>query len=43
MHIPYGMPDTVPDAIQNDFIGQYVELQRLRYQNWGTHTPGGWS
>ncbi len=37
-----GVPDAVLDAIQLDFIGQFVELQRLRYQNWGTHA-GGWS
>jgi len=29
-----GVPDSVLDALQGRFIGQLVELDRLRYQNW---------
>jgi hypothetical protein len=30
-----GIPDSVLDEIQNAFLGQFVELQRLRYQHLG--------
>ena len=33
-----GVPDPVLDALQVAFVGQFVEIQRLRYQNWG-HGP----
>jgi hypothetical protein len=30
-----GVPDPVLDAIQEQYLAQFVEYQRLRYQNWG--------
>ena len=30
-----GVPDPVLDAIQNNFLSQFVQLERLRYQNLG--------
>ncbi len=30
-----GVPDAVVDAIQEQYLAQFVEYQRLRYQNWG--------
>jgi hypothetical protein len=34
-----GVPDRVLDALQVSFVGQFVEVQRLRYQNLGAHGP----
>ena len=30
-----GVPDAVLDAVQEQYLAQFVEFQRLRYQNWG--------
>jgi hypothetical protein len=30
-----GVPDPVLDALQEQYLAQFVEFQRLRYQNWG--------
>ena len=30
-----GVPDPVLDAVQEQYLAQFVEFQRLRYQNWG--------
>ena len=30
-----GVPDVVLDALQEQYLAQFVEYQRLRYQNWG--------
>jgi hypothetical protein len=30
-----GVPDPVLDALQEQYLAQFVEYQRLRYQNWG--------
>jgi hypothetical protein len=35
-----GMPESVVDALQSSVLSQFVELQRLRYQNRGK-APGG--
>jgi hypothetical protein len=35
-----GVPDTVLDEIQTVFLGQYVEVERLRYQNLGKAPTG---
>jgi hypothetical protein len=34
-----GVSDAVLDAIQSQFLAQFIESERLRYQNWG-HGPG---
>jgi hypothetical protein len=33
-----GVPDVVLDALQEQYLAQFVEFQRLRYQNYG-HGP----
>jgi hypothetical protein len=33
-----GVPDLVLDALQEQYLAQFVEYQRLRYQNYG-HGP----
>jgi hypothetical protein len=35
-----GLSDAVLDAIQAQFFAQFIEAERLRYQNWG-NGPGG--
>ena len=30
-----GVPDVVLDAMQEQYLAQFVEYQRLRYQNFG--------
>lgn len=30
-----GVPDPVLDAVQEQYLAQFIEYQRLRYQNWG--------
>jgi hypothetical protein len=35
-----GVPESVVDALQSSVLSQYVEMQRLRYQNMGK-APGG--
>jgi hypothetical protein len=34
-----GLSDAVLDALQAQFLAQFIEAERLRYQNWG-HGPG---
>jgi hypothetical protein len=34
-----GVSDAVLDAVQSQFLAQFIESERLRYQNWG-HGPG---
>ncbi len=34
------LSDAVLDALQAQFLAQFIEAERLRYQNWG-HGPGG--
>jgi hypothetical protein len=38
-----GIPDAVLDEIQNKFLGQFVELQRLRYQSRGKAPSGSFN
>jgi hypothetical protein len=35
-----GVPGPVLDEIQTVFLGQFVEIERLRYQNWGKGPSG---
>ena len=35
-----GLSNAVLDALQAQFLAQFIEAERLRYQNWG-HGPGG--